>query len=251
MLLEGILLGLSLSFLIGPLLFAIVQASLEYGFRAGLSVAAGIWAGDVLYVLAIRYALDAMAGLTARPGFQFWAGMAGGLFLLVFGITSLLSRGLPREGGGAASKRAFRQVDQARQAASPLGKPRPRPDGGPTATAFLLLRKGLEGGLGWGYATFWLRGFLINLINPFTIFFWLGIASAVVVPNRWDGQDTAVFFGGMLGTLVLTDTLKAWAAKAVRRFLTPEHARAVQRILGLVLVIFGLVLVGRTIYGSG
>ena len=25
---------------------------------------------------------------------------------------------------------------------------------------------------------YWLRGFLLNLINPFTVFFWLGIASA-------------------------------------------------------------------------
>jgi len=84
-------------------------------------------------------------------------------------------------------------------------------------------------------------------VNPGTIFFWLGIVSAVVVPNGWNQQETLVFFGGMLGTLVLTDTLKAWAAKSIRGFLTPKHIRQVQQGIGLVLMLFGLVLIFRVI----
>ncbi len=99
----------------------------------------------------------------------------------------------------------------------------------------------------WGLPGYWLRGFLLNTINPFTVFFWLGIASAVVAPDQWQPSETLRFFGGMLGTLVLTDTLKAYAAKRVRRFLTPGHTRWVQRGIGLTLVIFGLVLAVRVI----
>jgi threonine/homoserine/homoserine lactone efflux protein len=200
--LEGALLGLSLSFLIGPLLFAIVQASLERGFRAGLAVAAGIWIGDVLYMLAVQSVVDALAGWIERPEFRLGMGLAGGTLLIAFGLGSLLGR--QRSPEEQVVEGASRQY--------------------------------------WAYA---LRGFLINLINPFTVFFWLGITSALVVPGRWDGRETALFFGGMLATLVVTDTLKAWGAKSLRRFLTPAHQRLVRRGIGFVLVGFGLVMVGR------
>ncbi|MEY3195622.1 MAG: hypothetical protein RIQ78_1719, partial [Bacteroidota bacterium] len=101
----------------------------------------------------------------------------------------------------------------------------------------------------YAYHRWWLRGFLINTVNPGTLFFWVGIVSAVVIPNGWHHQETTVFFGGMLGTLVLTDTLKAWAAKKVSRFLTPNHIRNVQRILGLLLGTFGLGLIINVLTG--
>jgi threonine/homoserine/homoserine lactone efflux protein len=97
----------------------------------------------------------------------------------------------------------------------------------------------------WGYPGYWLRGFLLNTINPFTVFFWLGIASAVIVPNQWAAEKTLRFFTGMLVTLIAIDTLKAYAAKRVRHFLTPQHTRWVQRSIGLALLVFGVVLVIR------
>ena len=95
-----------------------------------------------------------------------------------------------------------------------------------------------------------MRGFLINTINPGTIFFWLGIVSAVVAPNHWTITQSLIFFAGMLGALVVTDMLKAWGAKSIRRFLTPAHIRQIQRSIGLVLMIFGLVLILKAIWGK-
>ena len=207
MLLQGIVLGLSLSFMIGPLLFAILQAGIERGFRAGLAVAGGIWLSDVLYVLALRFGMDGLATLTALPGFRLWAGIAGGLVLAGFGLANLLMKAKTPENMDAAqtlrhSKSLFR------------------------------------------YA---LRGFLLNTINPFTVFFWLGIAGAVIIPNRWNDLQILIFFGGMLGTLVLTDIIKAYAAKRIRVFLTPRHVFLVRRCIGVLLLVFGAVLVARTV----
>ena len=92
MILQGILLGFTLSFMIGPLLFAIVEAGLERGFRAGLSVAVGIWLSDVLYVLAVWRGLSAMTALTALPNFKFWAGLLGGCLLIAFGLGSFFKK---------------------------------------------------------------------------------------------------------------------------------------------------------------
>jgi threonine/homoserine/homoserine lactone efflux protein len=95
------------------------------------------------------------------------------------------------------------------------------------------------------YFWWFLRGFLLNTINPGTVFFWLGITTGVVVPNGWGMREMLVFFGGMLGTLVFTDTLKAWAAKRVRRFLTPVHIRKIHLSIGGLMFVFGLVLILR------
>lgn len=223
---QGVLLGLSLSFMVGPLLFAIMQASLERGFRAGLALASGIWVSDILYILLVYRGVDALAALTALPNFRLWAGLAGGSVLLVFGLAALLRRKGPDADTATTADRVLDALD------------------GPESP-------GVEHNwMRWGLPGYWLRGFLLNTINPFTVFFWLGIASAVVVPNQWAPNETLSFFSGMMFTLVLTDTLKAYAAKRVRHFLTPEHTRWVQIAIGLVLLVFGVVLIGRAIGGG-
>ena len=87
--------------------------------------------------------------------------------------------------------------------------------------------------------------FFTEYRQSFYRFFWLSIAGAVIIPNGWDSAEALVFFAGMLGTLVVTDTLKAYGAREIRRFLTPQHTFWVQRSIGALLLIFGLVLLLR------
>ena len=224
MLFQGIVLGLSLSFMVGPLLFAILQAGIERGFRAGLAVAGGIWLSDVLYVVVLLCGLEALAALTALPGFRLWAGLAGGALLVAFGLGNLLvrphTRLLPRR------RREGSRDTGVADAVSP----------------FLV-----ETRVGVPYYSYFLRGFLLNTVNPFTVFFWLGITGAVLIPNGWNDREILIFFGGMLGTLTVADTLKAYAAKRIRLFLTPRHTMQVRKVIGLLLIIFGVVLVARVL----
>jgi threonine/homoserine/homoserine lactone efflux protein len=210
MFLQGVLLGVSLSFLIGPLFFTVVQAGISQGFRAGIAVASGIWLSDMLFVAAILWGVDSFSVLAAQTEFKFWAGILGGLLLMAFGAGAYFSK----------RKKNDNDMEEA-------------------GHAFQL-----------SYSHWWLRGFLINTINPGTIFFWLGIATAVVVPNHWSKRESLVFFGGMLGTLVVTDMLKAWAAKAIRRWLTPKHIRQVQKGIGILLFLIGLAVIFKAFSSS-
>lgn len=222
MIFQGMLLGLTLSVLVGPLLFAIIQASLDRGFRAGIALAAGVWLSDGLYILLIYRGVDALTKLTAMPHFRLWAGLAGSSVLFLFGLVTLLNRKVPTEDTHHTA--ADRVLDA-------LDGPEP---------------PGVEHNwTRWGYPGYALRGFLLNTINPFTVFFWLGLASAVVVSNEWTPGQAISFFGGMLISLVATDILKAYAAKRVRSLLNPRHIRRLQQGIGIALIVSGIVLMVR------
>jgi threonine/homoserine/homoserine lactone efflux protein len=207
MLFQGILLGISLSLMIGPLLFAIVQAGLERGFRAGMAVAVGIWISDFVLLALLYFGMDALSALTALPGFRFWAGLCGAALLLLFGLGAWISSGKPPD--VQAGLDAFRSRNS--------------------------------------YSGYGLRGFLLNTVNPFTLFFWIGIGGAFVVPNSGDVRAIVLFFSGMFGALMAADVLKAWGAKKLRQMLEPALILKIRRTIGLVLIGFGVALASRTL----
>ncbi len=221
---QGIILGLSLSILVGPLLFAIVEASLDRGFRAGLALASGIWLSDLLYMLIVYRWVDALIWLAEQPRFQLWAGVAGSVVLLTFGSLILM-----KQAAATSVPAADRLLDV-------LDGPEP---------------PGVDHNWRrWGYPGLLLRGFLLNTINPFTVFFWLGLASAFVISNRLTPAEVLTFFGGMLFALVITDTLKAYAAKRIRHLLQQRHLRRLQRGIGVALLVSGLALMARVVWSG-
>jgi len=85
--LNGIVSGIVLALLIGPVFFAIIQTSIERGFWSGAFVAAGASLNDVLYIT-ISY-----LGLTQvieTENFRNYLAYGGGTILLLFGLYYLL-----------------------------------------------------------------------------------------------------------------------------------------------------------------
>ncbi len=198
--LKGIVLGISLSFMIGPLLFSIVEASLARGFRAGIAVACGMWLSDFFYIGLLVFGIGNFTQLLDYPNFREIAGKLGGLVLCIFGAIMF-----------------FKNKKSELEVLAEITTQN-------TRSLFQLL----------------LRGFFINTFNPGTIFFWLSIASALVIPSRWSAPETVAFFSGMIFTLILTDILKAVAAKKLRQFLTPKSIRIISKSIGLILIGFGV-----------
>jgi len=90
-----------------------------------------------------------------------------------------------------------------------------------------------------------LRGFVINTFNPFPVFFWSAVSVGIVFEDRLNNTETIALYGGILGMVVLTDTLKVLAARKLRQKLTPKAARIAQRVGAFALMVFGLVLFVR------
>ena len=84
--LEGILGGVSLSILVGPIFIILIQTGIERGVRAGMSVGSGIWTSDLLIILGFYIFLKELKEVVDNPEFIFWFGAVGGLILFLFGI---------------------------------------------------------------------------------------------------------------------------------------------------------------------
>lgn len=89
---NGIQLGLALALLIGPVFFALIQAGVERGFRAGTVLASGIWVSDLLYILAVFWSSTFLESMLAHPLVIRWLGVAGSLILIGIGIGTLIAR---------------------------------------------------------------------------------------------------------------------------------------------------------------
>jgi len=93
--------------------------------------------------------------------------------------------------------------------------------------------------------TYVLKGFLLNFANPFIWVFWISLM--VGISANYDHKTNAVvaFFTGALFTIFGTDMAKVMIAYRIKRFLTVPIMIWVNRIVGVVLFVFGTVLIIR------
>ena len=85
-----------------------------------------------------------------------------------------------------------------------------------------------------------LQGFLLNTLNPAVIAFWLTAATAIAVSHSI--RDRIIIFGTALILNMSADVIKVTLAGKLRKKLTIKNIRLVNKISGLILFIFGTVL---------
>ena len=191
MLVKGLLLGLSLAILTGPLLFTLLQATLEGGQKAGFKVAGGIWISDALFIAGPILGYQQIRDLITLPTFDLWTKVIGGVVFFAFGLALLFS-------SGQKNQESSRELKQG------------------------------------GY---WLAGFLVNTINPFTVVFWTTLAGTILVESQ---EGVVWFYGTLFGTILATDSLKVLGADWLRSRLTAKVVRITRMIAGAVIGGFGL-----------
>lgn len=85
-----------------------------------------------------------------------------------------------------------------------------------------------------------LQGFLLNTLNPAVIAFWLTAATAIAVSHSI--RDRIIIFTTALIMNMTADIIKVTLAGKLRKKLTVKNIRVVNKISGLILFIFGTVL---------
>jgi threonine/homoserine/homoserine lactone efflux protein len=90
------------------------------------------------------------------------------------------------------------------------------------------------------HAKLLLQGFLLNTLNPAVIAFWLTAATAIAVTHSV--RDRIIIFATAFFLNMGADIVKVTLAGKLRKKLTIKNIRLINKISGLILLIFGAVL---------
>ena len=84
---SGIGLGIVLSFLTGPVFFALIKTSIEKGFYAGVALASGVVVSDFIYVAVTLFGTSL---LSFESTYRVPIGIVGSAVLMGIGLYYLL-----------------------------------------------------------------------------------------------------------------------------------------------------------------
>jgi L-lysine exporter family protein LysE/ArgO len=90
--LYGFLIGVALCFTFGTVFFALIQNSVDNGYKAGLTITLGVVLGDLIYV---TFALLGTSIIPHSEALEPILALIGALFLLVLGVVNIV-KGTPR-----------------------------------------------------------------------------------------------------------------------------------------------------------
>ena len=98
------------------------------------------------------------------------------------------------------------------------------------------------------YAQTFLSGFVMNSLNPSVFIFWIYASTAVITHTI---NQRIIIFITCLSWMLGTDILKVFLAGKIRNRLTPHNIHILNKINGLLLIVFGIALIwGLIVYGK-
>ena len=204
---EGVLWGLLVSITIGPAFFSIIQTGIDRGFKSAFYTSLVFMLCDA-FIIVICYL--GLTSLFQKPENNIYIGFVGGIILIIYGTYSYLKK------------------PDILKRRSPKYKTPP------------INTKQIK---------YVIKGFLLNIANPFIIIFWLtavGFVSARTEEGKLINY-AIVFFSGTLLTIFGTDLLKSFIGNKIKKYLRPRILLIINKIVGITLIIFGIVLMIRVI----
>lgn len=195
--------GLLLSISVGPIIFAIIKQSVNNGHKAGYTFVAGVSASDITLVLVCNFFTTLF---TSAINHSTEIAVTGSIFLVVVGIYTLFFKKVVTDQDNNLVEKKFR-------------------------------RRELAG--------IFLSGYFMNILNPGVFIFWFAWTAAIVgdaasTPNPVNYKFTV--FITCLVFVLLTDIAKVAVAGKLRSKLTPRNLRYINKISGIILIGFGIVL---------
>jgi threonine/homoserine/homoserine lactone efflux protein len=208
---KGVAISLLLIFSVGPVIFSIIKQSINHGRRGGFSFIAGVWLSDVIWVVLSNSFSEAVKTLLH---FKIPIGVGGAVFLIGMGIYFLFIKKIkPRV--------LQEQVEIAGDEITPQGKKT-------------------------NYLAIFISGFVLNTLNPAVISFWVIVAASLA--SVYSFEERLIIFSTCVIINVLTDIAKVLGAGAIGKSLSDKNIVRINRISGLLYLIFGISILSGIIY---
>lgn len=95
------------------------------------------------------------------------------------------------------------------------------------------------------YMGYFIKGFLVNFVNPFVFVIWAGISTKSIA--SFGNDDANIFLAAVLLGILLTDTLKAAFAYKIKPLLNKQMLVYLYKGVGILLMIFGGIMIFRVV----
>lgn len=204
LILKGVVTGLILSVMVGPVFFVLLETSIRRGVRAALAMDLGVFLSDIFYILIALFFYNEVEALSSGKD-NYTIKLVGGIILIIFGVVNFFKKVNMKKGEGIDVVSNTNAKDY----------------------VFLVI-----------------KGFLLNLANPLVVFYWFAVISSGAGDASADSNwQIILFLSIILITFFGIDILKIFGAKRLRPLVTKKLLIGLNRLIGIVFVAFGLFLI--------
>lgn len=92
------------------------------------------------------------------------------------------------------------------------------------------------------------KGFLLNIFNPFLLIFWISVMGLVKSKYLMPSREAHIFLVGCIAAVFTTDLIKVLIARKIKNYLNVKTLTLLNRIVGSMLVLFGIILIMRVVF---
>ncbi|MFH6997885.1 LysE family translocator [Flavobacterium sp. FlaQc-57] len=93
------------------------------------------------------------------------------------------------------------------------------------------------------YASLFVKGFLLNVINIGVLGFWLAVIISIGPKLEMQNSRMFTFFTAVIITYLVVDCIKILLAKQLKSKMTPTNILKIKKGISIVLMVFGFVLI--------
>jgi threonine/homoserine/homoserine lactone efflux protein len=198
--------------MIGPVFFVLLETSIRKGVRAAIFFDLGVIASDCIYILIAYVFYSEVANLTEGKSNEIAKIIGGSLFIVYGAITFFKKMKQPSvdEEGNVIQNQK-------------------------------------------GHLVLFIKGFLLNFANPLVIFYWFSVMTLAAKKSQMSGgsaTNIVFFISTVLLVFFIIDLLKIVGAKKLRPLVTDSLLNALNQLIGIVFVVFGVFLLLKGIIGN-
>jgi len=202
--LNGIIFGFLLSFLLGPAFFVLIETSIKKGFKSAVFLDLGILLSDAIYLLASLFVAEKINSWLNENSYIKY--IAGSIFILL-GIISIY--------------RNYSNLKTENNLSNNLSGIETNTDD--IVYPLQLIIKGLG----------------LNAINPGVLVFWIAACTYATNELNFEGIQLMYYFGTTLITMFSIDLLKIYFSSKLKTTLTNKTISILGISIGCLLIFFG------------
>lgn len=210
LILKGFVTGFILSIMVGPVFFVLLETSIRKGVKAAIAMDIGVLLSDIIYIIIAFVFYQQVADLQKGHDNSLLR-LIGGILFCVYGAYNYFKKVKETH-----ISEEFEKI---------------------TTTA--------------GYIWLAVKGLILNLMNPLVVFYWFSVMTlASEDVEAEDGNSKMILYLLIiLITFFSIDLLKILGAKRLRPLVTSKVLKALNRFIGIIFALFGIILIAQGIVG--